>query len=119
MMKKNLCLALVLIGFVACTRNTPSEEQIQTGAKDAAFENYKSNFIEALWKVYPTWGAEVGYHKYDSVLSIPDAANGELQLKFITSNLDSLKKYSLNELSDNNKTDYYMIENQLKSTKIH
>lgn len=117
MMKKNLCLALVLMGFVACTRNTPSEEQIQTGAKDAAFENYKSNFIEALWKVYPTWGAEVGYHKYDSVLSIPDAANGELQLKFITSNLDSLKNYSLNELSDNNKTDYYMIENQLKSTK--
>ena len=112
-MKKNLWLLLLLTGLVACTRNASTEEQTRENDTNPAFESYKSNFIESLWKVYPTWASEVGYHRYDSILMIPGAENKELQLKFINSYLDSLKTYEINRLSDNNKTDYHMIENQL------
>ncbi|MES2761648.1 MAG: DUF885 domain-containing protein [Bacteroidota bacterium] len=85
--------------------------------KDAAFNNYKERFIEALWKQYPGWASNQGYHNYDSVLVIPNDAARTSDLAFCKANLDSLRSYDLNTLSDNNKTDYYMIEGQLKSAQ--
>jgi uncharacterized protein (DUF885 family) len=118
-MKKIITFSALLIGMISCSSNKTSTENGQDAVKNAnpAFENYKAEFIEDLWKVYPNWASELSYHKYDSVLTVPDAANDELQLKFIAANLDSLKKYELKELSDNNKTDYYMIENELNKRK--
>jgi uncharacterized protein (DUF885 family) len=118
-MKKIISLSALLIGLISCSSNkTPSENGQEAGKNaDPAFENYKSGFLEGLWQVYPNWASEVSYHKYDSVLTVPDAANAEIQLKFIDANLDSLKHYDLKELSDNNKTDYYIIENELNKKK--
>src|SRR6185437_13870283 len=55
--------------------------------------------------------------KYDTVLVIPNDANRKKELEFCKANLDSLKGFNLSELSDNNKTDYHLIENQLQSTQ--
>ena len=46
---------------------------------------------------------------------VPNAEYDTRQLAFANANLDSLKAFDLKKLSDNNKTDFYMIENQLKS----
>jgi len=81
---------------------------------DAQFDHYKENFVTALWEVYPSWASSVGYHKYDSVLVVPDNASRNTELVFCKANLDSLKQYNLAQLSDANKIDYYLIENQLK-----
>ena len=81
---------------------------------NARFDNYKENFVLELWKVYPSWASSVGYHKYDSVLVIPDAAARAKELAFCKANLDSLIKFPLSGLSDANKIDYYLISNQLK-----
>jgi uncharacterized protein (DUF885 family) len=118
-MKKMLSLTSFLLTMIACNNDSVTSEQVnhQASTVNNGFENYKSAFIEELWKVYPNWASDVGYHLYDSVLVVPDKENGEKQLKFINANLDSLKTYTLNELSDNNKTDYYMIENQLEFLK--
>lgn len=117
-MKKITSLCLLLFGLMACNSNDAnSNKKEQVADKNAAFENYKSHLIEELWKLYPDWAAQQGYHRYDSILSIPDNATGELQLKFISANLDSLKSYELSSLSDNNKTDHYILSNQLKSLK--
>ncbi len=85
--------------------------------QDDSFNKYKEQFIEDLWKQYPGWASSQGYHKYDSVLVIPNAAARENELAFCKANLDSLKKFELNNLSDNNKTDFHLIENQLKSAQ--
>jgi uncharacterized protein (DUF885 family) len=118
-MKKIIGLSALLIGLIACSSNKSSSENGENTTKDAnpAFENYKANFIEGLWKIYPTWASELSYHKYDSVLTVSDAANEDIELKFITTNLDSLKNYDLKDLSDNNKTDYHIIENELNKKK--
>ena len=84
---------------------------------NARFDKYKENFVLEMWKVYPSWASSVGYHKYDSVLVVPDEASRNHELAFCTANLDSLKKFKLAELSDLNKIDYHLIENQLKSAE--
>ena len=80
------------------------------------FENYKNNFVEALWKIYPEWASSQGYHKYDSVLVIPDQQSRQEELSFAQANLDSLKAFKPEELNPNNRTDYYMIRSQLNGT---
>jgi uncharacterized protein (DUF885 family) len=81
------------------------------------FGSFKNNFIEALWKVNPDWANSVGYHKYDSVLTVPDQARRDKELAFCKIYLDSLHGYKINELSAGDKIDYHLIENQLLSTE--
>lgn len=80
------------------------------------FENYKNNFVEELWKVYPEWASSQGYHKYDSMLVVPDDAARQGELSFANANLDSLRKFDLSGLNDNNKTDYHIIESSINGT---
>ena len=117
-MKKIAMLCAFLSGLIACsTGDKENNKQEVVADKNPAFENYKSHFIEEFWKLYPGWASMAGYHRYDSILSIPDKATGALQFKFISANLDSLKGYEVSSLSDNNKTDYYMLSNQLNALK--
>jgi uncharacterized protein (DUF885 family) len=81
------------------------------------FGSFKNNFIEALWKVNPDWANAVGYHKYDSILTIPDQAQRDKELAFCKTYLDSLHQYKINELSAGDKIDYHLIENHLLSTE--
>ncbi|OJW78592.1 MAG: hypothetical protein BGO69_00980 [Bacteroidetes bacterium 46-16] len=111
-MKKILAVIFASVSLVACNNST------QTMAdQNAKFDAYKANFIEGLWKLNPGWASSAGYHKYDSVLVVPDEASRAAQIAFCNANLDSLKDFDINALSDNNKTDHRMIENQLKATE--
>lgn len=113
-MKSILTIAAAAVLFTACSN--PSNNNNQTvKSKDTAFDAYKEGFVENLWKIYPGWASSQGYHKYDSVLIVPDAASREKEVAFAKANLDSLKAYDLKGLSDNNQTDYKMIENQLNA----
>ena len=82
--------------------------------QDGRFNAFKDRFVLAMWKVYPSWASSVGYHKYDAVLVIPDDHSRSEELSFCKSYLDSLEALDLSGLSDGNKTDYRLIENQLK-----
>lgn len=104
-------LALVII---SCGNNTkPTESQ------DKNFDVFKEAFVEELWKTYPEWASYNGYYKYDSVLSVPDESRRKAELAFAGAWLDSLHKFDVKQLSSVNKTDYLMIENQLKSTQFY
>jgi uncharacterized protein (DUF885 family) len=114
-MKKALFAFTLCISIISCGDNKQTTETETIADMNPAFDKYKEQFIESLWKIYPGWASSQGYHKYDSVLIVPDEASRAKELAFAKTNLDSLKKYDLNGLSDNNKTDHHMIENQLKS----
>src|ERR1700752_5425568 len=100
-MKKLLSLLSITILF-SCNSEKKSEETLAN--QNAKFDAYKERFIEALWKQYPGWASGQGYHKYDSVLVIPNEATRASDLAFSKAYLDSLKSFDLNALSDNNKT---------------
>jgi len=115
-MKKIATFITICVLISVCNSPTSAKNNKMKDI-NSRFNNYKNNFVEALWKVYPTWASSVGYHKYDTVLVIPNDANRKKELEFCKANLDSLKGFNLSELSDNNKTDYHLIENQLQSTQ--
>jgi len=110
-MKKILTLALLIIAGFGCN----SKKTENAGDQNQQFDQFKNAFVERMWEIYPGWASSQGYHKFDSVMFVPNAEYDTKQLAFANANLDSLKSYELKNLSDNNKTDFYMIENQLKS----
>lgn len=112
---KKLTLILSAIIFFSCSSEKQSEEK--AAIQDTKFDAYKERFIEALWRQYPGWASGQGYHKYDSILVIPNEASRNSDLTFCKMYLDSLKSFNINTLSDNNKIDYHMIEDQLKSSQ--
>lgn len=114
-MKKIIFAHMLLLAVIGCGDAAKKENESNVVNMDPQFERYKGQFIEELWKVYPGWASSQGYHKYDSILVVPTADARAKELAFAKANLDSLKTYDLKGLSDNNKTDYFMIENQLKS----
>ena len=111
-MKKLLVPIFALTLLFSCNKSIKSGED---KALDKKFDKYKDGFVNALWQINPGWASAVGYHKLDSVLVVPDAAADKAQLDFANAQLDSLKQYNPEDLSDNNKTDYQMIKNQLES----
>lgn len=109
-------ITAALMGAVLASCGGNAGTETAKGDLNQRFDTYKENFVTNLWKVYPGWASSQGYHKYDSVLVVPDAAGRQRELDFAKANLDSLKQYEPGKLSDNNRTDYLMIENQLKAT---
>ena len=109
---KKIWILAIGCWFASCG----GRDEKKTADMNPQFENYKNNFVEELWKIYPEWASSQGYHKYDSMLIVPDGKTHERELAFAEANLDSLKLFDLNALNDNNKTDYYMIETSLKGT---
>jgi len=111
---KKLFVSIFAISLLfSCNKGGKSNED---KALDGKFDRYKDGFVTSLWKINPGWASGVGYHKYDSILSIPDANGEKIQLDFVNAQLDSLKQYNVENLSDNNKTDFQMIKNQLEAT---
>ncbi len=111
---KKLILPILFLAFLySCNKSTKSTE---SGDDNKKFEQYKDQFLTSFWELNPDWAANQGYHKLDSILIVPDSASRIKELDFANTNLDSLKNYRLENLSDNNKTDFYLIKNQLEST---
>ena len=110
-MKKIFISIITLPLLFSCNKSTKSN-----GDADKKFDNYKDGFVTALWQINPEWASAVGYHKLDSLLVTPNAEADKKQLDFVNAQLDSLKQYNIEDLSDKNKTDFHMIKNQLEST---
>jgi len=120
-MYKHLIYSLSLAGLLAACNQGQKEPGAGDNNKDttqsAAFRQYEDHFIEALWKISPDWATGVGYHKYDSVLVIPDSASQQKELAFLQEQQDSLQTYDTSKLSSALLIDYYLIRNQLAQRK--
>ncbi|TMP27759.1 DUF885 domain-containing protein [Pseudoalteromonas rubra] len=124
MKKTVISLSLATIFTLAGCAQTQDQSQTQSMAsvtsqqqQDAAFKTFSDQFIEQLWQQYPELSVYRGYGKYDDVITIPDAANRAANLTFIDAQLAKLHSFDPEKLSDNLKIDYYLIENELKSTR--
>ncbi len=125
-MKKYIlvCISLsILCGMSKLQAQTEKHEPHNAGTgnvhveipvSDDRFNDYKGHFVDDLWAVYPSWASSVGYHKYDNKLVIPDAKSRDRELAFCKAQLDSLHSFKISDLSDANKTDYFLIDNQIK-----
>lgn len=111
-MKKTVLFLSVALILFSCDKKESTATDVDLNLK---FDQYKDAFVQELWKMSPEWASSQGFHNYDSILLIPTDENDRIQMKFAESQLDSLKKYPLSQLSDNNKTDVQMMENLMNS----
>jgi len=111
-MKKYLLSTITVLMLAACGNQTTKTEKVN---QDMAFDQFKDRFVNALWKQYPSWASSVGFHVYDSILTIPNNTEKETGLRFSKLYFDSLQSFDLKALSQNNKTDFYLIKNNLQS----
>lgn len=103
-------LACLLI--IACNTN-----KVKGTADDInqRFDTYKEGLVQALWKLYPEWASSVGYHNYDSALTVPDAADRGKKLAFWQAQQDSLRQFDPERLTDNNRTDFLILQSRAQS----
>ena len=99
--------SFVTVVFISEAANKPS-------SVNTYFDAYKKGFIERFWKVNPEWASALGYQKYVQVLQIPNDSQRINNVQFYTNELKRLKTYSFQHLSDLNKIDYKIIENELQ-----
>ncbi|WP_295717839.1 DUF885 domain-containing protein [Mucilaginibacter sp.] len=107
-----LAVVLFMIALTGCKKEGASSYP-NFGKDDEAFTIYENSFLEALWKQNPDWATSVGYHKYDSLLFIPNQQSRDKMLDFAKVQKDSLSRFDVNTLNESNKVDYKMMENQL------
>ncbi|MBC5841849.1 DUF885 domain-containing protein [Flavobacterium sp. F-380] len=110
-MKKIVLAFLLITLLVSCNKKAEKSTVIDS---NIAFEKYKEGFINGLWDIYPDWASSQGFHKGDSILVVNDSVFKKKQLDFAHSQLDSLQRYPIKSLSDNNIIDFHIIQNQLK-----
>ncbi|NCD71334.1 DUF885 family protein [Mucilaginibacter sp. R11] len=113
-MKKSVLIAAVALSFFyGCKKDGAGVAPQQKDS--SAFTAYEGRFLEELWKHNPDWATQTGYHKYDSLLLVPNSDNRQKLLTFTKRQLDSLGNFELNTLSEASKIDYHLIENQMQS----
>jgi uncharacterized protein (DUF885 family) len=80
---------------------------------DKKFNMYKTMFLNRFWQFNTDWATMSGYHLYDSILIVPTEMQRETEYKFLSEELTKIKKAKYDSLSDLNKIDYKIIENEL------
>jgi uncharacterized protein (DUF885 family) len=107
-------LPLLALAFASCSQ---SEKSSPATGPDARFDAFKNEFIEAFWKQNPDYASSQGYHKYDSLLVIPDAAQRQRDAAFTRQYLAALGKFPLDSLSPNNQIDLRLLRNELRAER--
>jgi uncharacterized protein (DUF885 family) len=108
-------LPLLALALASCSQ--ADKTATTASAADARFDAFKSRFIEALWKQNPDYASGMGYHKYDSLLLIPNAAQRQRDAAFASQNLAALGRFALDSLSPNNQIDLRLLRNELRAQR--
>lgn len=107
-------LPLLALALANCSQVNKTAAVI---GPDARFDTFKHQFIEALWKQNPDYASGMGYHKYDSLLLIPNADQRQADDAFARNNLVALGNFTLDSLSPNNQIDLRLLHNELRAER--
>ncbi|MDQ2795330.1 MAG: DUF885 domain-containing protein [Bacteroidota bacterium] len=113
---KRRYLPLLALALASCSQQPDKTAAAATGP-DARFDAFKGQFIEALWRQNPDYASSQGYHKYDSLLLIPNAAQRQADDAFARNNLATLGRFTLDSLSPSNQIDLRLLRNELRASR--
>jgi len=107
-----------LLALAACNSGSqPTSGTPETA--DADFDRYKSRFIDSLWYYNPEWASGAGYHRYDSLLVVPNAGRRQMEAAALARRRKEMETYPLENLSVNNQTDFRLMQNYLQSARFY
>ena len=105
---------LAIILSVSCNNHQPLSATAATGT-DTSFSDFQTRFLDAYWKQNPVAAIYAGYGKYYDRLPMPDSATFAAGSIFAKGWLDSLHAFNYNGLTDDDKINYAIVQNQLQS----
>ncbi|NTS75526.1 DUF885 domain-containing protein [Catenovulum sp. SM1970] len=122
-MKKTLVASAILFSLVACSsQQAPSQNTestavsaAQTQAVNQAFNDFKHHFIEEYWVLSPDHAVYAGRYELDGILVLPDMQQREAEKRFAEKKLIKLGRFDIEQLNENNASDYHIIKNELES----
>ncbi|AYL99490.1 DUF885 family protein [Mucilaginibacter celer] len=104
---------LFIAALTGCKKEGGTGTGPLLGKDDEAFVKYENVFLDNFWKLNPDWATSVGYHKYDSLMVLPNQASRDKLINFAKYQVDSLSRFEPNTLNEGNKIDYKILQNQL------
>ena len=107
-------LPLLALALADCSS---ADKTAAATGPDARFDTFKNQFIEALWRQNPDYASSQGYHKYDSLLVIPNAAQRVSDDAFAKQTLAYLNTFALDSLAPNNQIDLRLLRNELRAER--
>lgn len=111
-----MVLYLATICFAAASLMPPAAAKAAPGVnEDQRLEKFKKLFLNYYWRINPVDAIYTGYHRYDSLLVVPDAKFFNFQRTTLKMLGDSLKTYEVTKLSPNMRTDYYLMRDKVES----
>ena len=113
---RNTGIIVLIMSFMACSQ--PEIDTTEIKDQNMEFEQYAANFVDHLWKTYPSWASGEGMHAYDSVLTIYNNEKRKEVRAFIDSNQRALKAIDIKGLSELNQIDFYLIRDYLEKDKF-
>lgn len=119
---KKIIYLFASFALISCgeKKAEPTETNTETKNISAADFNYFSGrFVEEYWKINPIAASYQGYHNYDSLLPIPNVSDRSKKLFFAQLWLEDMQKFDFEALSEQEKIDYQIIENELKATEFY
>ena len=111
MIKKILTLAFIVMLVYACKKDNVNTNE--SARDNDGFTIYETHFLDALWKVDPDWATMVGYHKYDSLMVIPNSSSRNAKMDFTKYQMDSLSRFNPDQLNDANRMDFHMMQDRM------
>jgi len=81
------------------------------------FDSTKQSFLDHYFNLHPEWATELGWHKYDTILSIKDETYYNQLQTFIQDYSQRLETIDTLLLSYDNYIDYALIRNELQRLK--
>ncbi|NNC84785.1 MAG: hypothetical protein HKN75_01810, partial [Bacteroidia bacterium] len=112
-MNKFILALVIAVTTSSCDMITKDKD------KDSSFHEYKEQFIEKLWELEPSWALSVGYHKYDTLLQIPNAELREWKRSQYAMQGMAINYFKPEELNDVNRTDFGLIKDFVESQKFY
>lgn len=107
-MKKLLTLLSILI-LSSCGQKKEST----VDNYDKKFAEFSAEFMEEFWLHNPEYASSVGYHKYDSLLTIVSKEWVKNEISFYENQKNLIKEFYGKKLSQNNSSDLEIIKNQI------
>ncbi|MBL0343469.1 MAG: DUF885 domain-containing protein [Bacteroidetes bacterium] len=85
--------------------------------EDQRLDKFKEVFISNYWKLHPVEAIYSGFHKNDSLLSVPSQKYFDFCRRTLNFLNDSLNKLDVSKLSVNAKTDFFMMRDRIESDR--
>ena len=114
---KKLLYFTFFAALLAC--GNQEQKTVEPTVEIQDFEKFAAEFIDDMWAMNPISASYQGVHDYDDKMPIPNEARKQFKMKFAKDWLAKLNAFDYEKLSEADKIDFHLIEDDLKNTSFY